>query len=319
MFIKLLFDEKENKLDYCRERDCIENSCKKLKKHAMKIINYEKKEMIPLTKEENKSYKEQETYHICQEKFCKDDENYKNKRKVNDHCHYTGKFRGAAHNKCSLNYKIPKDIPIIIHNASYDIHFIINQLAEEFKGELNCIGENMEKYITFSVPIKKECDDSKIITYKLRFIVSFRFMSASLSELVDNLSGKIFNSIVCTKCMQREKINLECKFDGLKDNRLSYKCRQCREIWYDLINGLIKKFPSIYQFCNGDLNKFILLLRKGVYRYQYMDSWEKFDETTLPPKEVFHSSNLNLHMETRQNCAIQILIAFLLTLKPKIF
>ena len=94
-------------------------------------------------------------------------------------------------------YKVPKDIPIILHNASYDTHFIINQLAEEFKGELNCIGENMEKYITFSVPIKKECDDNKTITYKLRFIDSFRFMPTSLPELVDNLTGKIFNSIVC--------------------------------------------------------------------------------------------------------------------------
>ena len=114
--------------------------------------------MIPLTYEENKSYKEQEAYHICEENFCmdKDNKNYKNKRKVKDHCHYTGKFRGAAHSKCNLNYKVPKDIPIIIHNASYDTHFIINQLAEEFKGELNCIGENMEKYITFFVPIKKK-------------------------------------------------------------------------------------------------------------------------------------------------------------------
>ena len=114
--------------------------------------------LIPLAYDENKS--EQETCHICEKKFCvdKDDENYKNKRKIKDHCHYTGKFRGAAHSKCNLNYKVPKDIPIIIHNASYDTHFIINQLAEEFKGELNCIGENMEKYITFSVPIKKECD-----------------------------------------------------------------------------------------------------------------------------------------------------------------
>ena len=65
------------------------------------------------------------------------------------------KFRGAAQSKCTLNYKIPKDIPIINHNASYDTHFIINQLAEEFKGKLNCIVENMEIYITFSVPIKK--------------------------------------------------------------------------------------------------------------------------------------------------------------------
>ena len=60
-----------------------------------------------------------------------------------------------------------------------------------------------------------------------------------------------------------------------------------------LIERLIKRFPSIYQFCNGDLNKFILLLWKGVYSYECMDSWEKFDENTLPAKEDFYS-NLNL-------------------------
>ena len=80
----------------------------------------------------------------------------KNKRKVRDHCHYTGKFRGAAHSECNLKYKVPKEIPIIIHNASYDTHFMLNQLAIEFKVKLNCIGDNKEKYITFSVPIKKE-------------------------------------------------------------------------------------------------------------------------------------------------------------------
>ena len=79
--------------------------------------------MIPLTHEENKSYKVQEKCHICEENFCvdKDDENYKNKRKVKDHCHYTGKFRAASHSKCNLNYKVSKDIPIIIHNATYDL------------------------------------------------------------------------------------------------------------------------------------------------------------------------------------------------------
>ena len=119
------------------------------------------KEMIPLTKEENSFYNEQEICYICKEKFCidKDDENYINKRKVKDHCHYTGKFRGAAHSKCNLNYKVQKEIPVIIHNASYDTHFILNQLAIEIKGELNCIGDNMEKYITFSVPIKKEVNN----------------------------------------------------------------------------------------------------------------------------------------------------------------
>ena len=56
-----------------------------------------------------------------------------------------------------------------------------------------------------------------------------------------------------------------------------------------LINGLIKKFPNLYQFCNGDINKFVLLLRKGVYPYEYMDSWERFNETSLPDKKAFYS------------------------------
>ena len=156
MFTSCSFDKKENKLNYYRGKDCIEKLCKKLKERVMKIINYEEKVMIPLTNEENKSYKEQEKCHICEEKFSmdKDDENYTNRKKVEVHCSYTEKFRGAAHSKCNLNYKELKDIPIIIHNASYDTHFIINQLAEEFKGELYCTGENMEKYITFLVPIK---------------------------------------------------------------------------------------------------------------------------------------------------------------------
>ena len=59
------------------------------------------------------------------------------------------------------------------------------------------------------------------------------------------------------------------------------------------INELIEKFPRIYQFCNGDLNKFVLLLRKGVYPYEYMDSWERFNKTSLPPKKYFYSE-LNL-------------------------
>ena len=83
-------------------------------------------------------------------------DNDKNKKKVRDHCHQTGKFREAAHSECNLRYKEFKEIPVIIHNGGYDTHFIINQSAIEFKGELNCIGDNMEKYITFFVPIKKE-------------------------------------------------------------------------------------------------------------------------------------------------------------------
>ena len=148
MFTICSFDKKENKLNYYRG-----NLCKKLKESITEIINRKEKEMIPLTHEENSFYNEQDVWYICKEKFCtdKNDKNYINKRKVKDHCHYTGKFRGAAHSKCNLNYKAPKEVPIIIDNTSYDAHFMINQLAKEFKGERNCIGDNMEKYITFAI------------------------------------------------------------------------------------------------------------------------------------------------------------------------
>ena len=118
--------------------------------------------------------------------------------------YYGGKFRRAFYSKCNLNYKVPKDISILIYNASYDTHFIINKLAEGFKDESNYIRENQEKYITFFVPIKKQCDDNKTIAYKLSFIDRFRFMSTSLSELIDNMSGH-FNSIECKSCTENNR------------------------------------------------------------------------------------------------------------------
>ena len=84
--------------------------------------------------------------------FFEDAEN--NYIKVRDHCHYTGKYRGAAHKICNLMYNTPREIPVIFHNgSSCDHHFIIKGLAEEFEGDFECLGENKEKYISFSVPI----------------------------------------------------------------------------------------------------------------------------------------------------------------------
>ena len=141
--------------------------------------------------------------------------------------------------------------------------------------------------------MKKECDNSKKIAHNLRFIYSFRFMSNSLSELVDNISG-IFNSIECKSFIEKIKIDSECCFVGLKNNnRLIYRYKECKEEWKRQINELIEEFPGTYKFCNGNLNKSVLLLRKGVYPYEYMDSWKKFDETALPAKEAFYR-NLNL-------------------------
>ena len=127
-------------------------------------------------------------------------------KKVRDHCHFTGKFRGAAHSICNLNYKVPQEIPVKIHNGSkYDYHFLIEELTEEFKGEFECLGENTEKYISFSVPVKKEHDNNKAITYKIKFVDTCRFMPSKLSNLVDNLSE--YNNKDCKTCIERKMLN----------------------------------------------------------------------------------------------------------------
>ena len=149
----------------------------------------------------------------------KEDKNAKKKfklyQKVRGHCHYTGKFRGTAHSICNLNYRVPQEIPVKIHNGSkYDYHFIIKELAEEFKGQFECLGENTEKYITLSVPIIKEHDNGKTITYKINFLDSYRFMQSKLSDLVDNLSE--INNKVCKTCMERKNIKSNVILLGLK-------------------------------------------------------------------------------------------------------
>ena len=97
--------------------------------------------------------KSKKVCYICKKEFSTDNKY----REVRDYCHYTGIFRGAAYNNCNLIHKIPKEIPVVFHNGStYDYHFIIEQLAIEFQGKFDCLGENTEKYIIFSVPIYKK-------------------------------------------------------------------------------------------------------------------------------------------------------------------
>ena len=155
------------------------------------MINYEEKDMIPLTDNENKFYEKQKEWHICQKEFCYD-KNEKKKfkiyQKVRDHCHYTGKFRGAAHSICNLNYKVPQEIPVKIHNGStYDYHFIIKELAEEFKGQFECSGENL------------------LITYPK---LTIRIAKHTLREKISNQNVIFFR---------------------LKNNTLNYRCKECKE------------------------------------------------------------------------------------------
>ena len=189
-----------------------------------------------------------------------------------------------------MRYKIPKEIPVVFHNGStYDYHFIIKELVKEFDGDFECLGENTEKYITFSTPIKKKIENKDIeITYKIKFINSYRFMSMPLSKLIDNLSEGIHNNNCadCKSCLDFVR--------STKNEKLIVKGFNCETYYRKKFNKeLIKIFASTYEFCNKDLNKFMLSLRKGVYPYEYMDNRERFNEMSVPSKESFYS-NLNI-------------------------
>ncbi|KAK3700421.1 hypothetical protein QZH41_004481 [Actinostola sp. cb2023] len=210
----------------------------KLEKDIRKIAKI-KKQNILMTEESREDYENATECFICNRKL-KDD-------KVRDHDHLTGLYRGAAHEVCNLNYRIPKHIPVIFHNlAGYDAHLFIKSLGFS-DGKIDCIPNNEEKYISFKKNIvvdsffKKDKKSKKykkiFIKRELRFIDSFKFMSSGLDKLVGNLKKEQF-------------INTSKFFEG---------------------------------------EELDLLLRKGVYPYDYMNCLSKLDETALPKKEEFFS------------------------------
>ena len=105
-------------------------------------------------------------------------------------------------------------------------------------------------------------------------------MSSSLSSLVDNLSKGLHNE----KC---KKFKSYLDYISIEDNKLICKRIDCNK---NYSQDLIERFANTYEFCDKDINEFILLLRKGIYPYEYMDDWNKFDETSLPNKKEFYSS-----------------------------
>ncbi len=151
-------------------------------------------EMIPLTENEMIEHESTEYCYLCKEKFSDIDVDLK---KVYDHCHLTGKYRGAAHQSCNLRYKMPKKIPLIFHNLkNYDSHFIIGSISN--KNFINCdiIAQSLEKFIAFTLDSVQVLD-------------SFQFLPASLSELVDNLRKSNYDFPITTKIFENKTNNLK--------------------------------------------------------------------------------------------------------------
>ena len=167
-----------------------EKFCEHLEMETQDIYNkHFKNEAKPLkmTKTDLTKWKETSICHICEKPVGKED-------KVKDHCHLTGEYRGAAHQECNLKYKEPSFIPVVFHNLSgYDAHLFIKQLGVT-SGDINCIANTEEKYISFTKKILvntiiDEDDKERKVYLNNRFIDSFKFMSSGLESLVKNLTN----------------------------------------------------------------------------------------------------------------------------------
>ncbi|CAB3987042.1 uncharacterized transposon-derived, partial [Paramuricea clavata] len=119
--------------------------------------------------------------------------------KCRDHCHITGKYRGAACDKCNLRMRTPKFVPILFHNLeSYDAHLFVKSLGFS-EGDINCIPKTDEKYISFSKKIPMETiispDGEKTLYLEMRFIDSYKFTLASLDSLANTLGEDDFRTL----------------------------------------------------------------------------------------------------------------------------
>ena len=235
-----------------------EEFCRQLEMETRDIYKKYFKNEVPLkmTRTNLDEFCRASVCHICEENICD------STVKVKDHCHLTGEYRGAAHQECNLKYKEPSFIPVIFHNLSgYDAHLFIKQLGVS-SGDINCIANTEEKYISFTKKIlvdtvlkerdsvvsgktvkeeKKGEEQEREVYLNNRFINSFKFMLCGLDSLVKNLTG-----------------------DGKDDSRIVHTKNRFQE-------------------------KTSLCLRKGVYPYDYMDNPERLQETQLPPKSAFYS------------------------------
>lgn len=251
-YLKCTYDDTKSYYKSKRGLKCIEwfaNELYEIAFDVAPILNT----IVPinaLSDAETKEFNSAIYCHICQKKFME------HESKIKDHSHLTGKYRGASHESCNLQFIETKTIPVVFHNLGYDSHFLIEKIATLFEGKVEVIPINNEKYISFT----KTVDSTKIAgiydlveenknfkeNIKFRFIDSYRFLNSSLAELASTL-----------------------EYDDLE---------------------IIKSEWS------NQPNKISLLTRKGVFPYDFVDSYKKLNVQRLPTKDEFYSKLYETHI-----------------------
>ncbi|KAL4142621.1 hypothetical protein QTP88_005046 [Uroleucon formosanum] len=251
-------------IEYYKQFKIVEDDdAKKIKKIKGVIEYYKKFKMVE--DDDSKKLK------LYEDKLKNEIENKnKNMRKVRDHDHLTGEYRGAAHSICNLNYQNPRFIPIVFHNLSgYDAHLFIKEFGNDNK-RIKLIPNNEEKYISFSkmMPRKVTRKGKEIVIYtELRFIDSFKFLPSSLDKLTNNLRND-------------SKLNLRNKFKELS--------KYFPEEHLDLVTRKLA-YPYEYMDCEEKFNETCLppiekfyssLTNKNITKGEYENSqkiWKVFN------------------------------------------
>ena len=269
-FLKCSYDNSLDRFELYTGEDCISWFMKQLFDISKRINNIlvDKTPMEALTQEQKSNFINATHCHICKKAFKPGD------KKVLDHSHLTGAFRGVAHNFCNLTYQDSKIIPVVFHNLSYDSHFLIKTLSLEIPGNITLLPLTKEKYISFTKHVK----DTKV---KLRFIDSFRFLPSSLDKLSSYLSES-------EKSITRSHCNSDAEFQLLQKKGIF--CYDFLDCWEKLTDVTV--LPPIENFQNQLTNSTLSLID-----YQHAKNvWE-----------TFNVQNLKEYMEIYLKCDVLLL------------
>ena len=248
------YDEKYSRdLVIYRGEDCIQKFMKDMfeeVKNCQEVIREHFNKPLIMSKKDKKAFYNAKRCHICKKKYREDEE------PVRDHCHVTGKYRGSAHQSCNLKLQISAEknkIPVIFHNLKgYDSHFIINELGEFIKRQ-ETISDN--GYIMD--------EEGKLVRDETPESISVNLIAQNSEKYMAFYIGKHLAFIDSFAFLSS---SLDKLSSNLEDDDYIYT----------------KKYYN-------NPAQFNLVKRKGVYPYDYMDSFSKFNETELPPIEEFYS------------------------------
>ena len=213
--------------------------------------------------------------------------------KVRHYCPITGEYRGAVHSACGFKLKLrPQSmkIPVIAHNLkNCDMHLLMREIGK-LEGKLSCIPNNMERYMTFGWG-------------NLRFIDSYQNLASALSKLVENGQGALgvwcpFTGKYLAKA-HREVGSAPTNKEKSCHEVITRRPKRGKEVGKEYEEGKCVECEKelskdqgfeITRSCYSGEELQALLMRKGVYPYEYMDSFERFEETGLPEKRAFYST-----------------------------